>query len=181
MTFATFERLDVSAVLLTVSSMTMFSTALQALLPISEIALLERHASWSAVPKGEVLVRRGAAGRSLVLVVSGSVIVERSGIDPVHLTASPGNPIVLGELTLLSHKLFRTATATTSSDAVVMTLAGSRWDRLVAKLPVLHEYVAANARVRRQIDADVALDDAKRSFENYQAYLSALDKVNARH
>jgi CRP-like cAMP-binding protein len=156
-----------------------YSKPLQALLPESEIKLLERHASWTNVGPGTSLVRHRGAGRSLVLVLSGSVVVERPGAEPVTLTAEPGQPLVFAELTLLSYRLFRTANVTATSDALVVELAGSKWDRHLSKLSTLQRFVERSTHDRKPDYAALDLATRTRAYENYQAYLAAIERLNA--
>jgi hypothetical protein len=73
MTNTTLHQLDANPAHQTVNCMMNYSKSLQAILPEAEIMLLERHGTWTNASANAVLLRHRNAGRSLVLVVSGSV------------------------------------------------------------------------------------------------------------
>ena len=179
MTNTTFQRLDAPWVAQTVHYMMNLSKPLQAILPESEILLLERLGTWINADTNDVLVLHRNTGRSLKLVVSGSVVVERPDIEPVHLTATVDNPLVIGELTLLSHRLFRTATVTTTSAALVVELTGAKWDRNLSKLPTLRRFVQDSIDARQAAYAKLHRPAAVAALKNYNAYLAAVEAVHA--
>jgi CRP-like cAMP-binding protein len=177
MTTATVSRTATSCGQVTVNGMIHSAAPLATLLPSDEIALLQRHADWRRVPAGTTLTSLRTTGRSLILVLEGSVTVKRPTVEPIALDASEG-PIVIGELTLLSVRLSRTATVTTSADCVIVELPARVFDKHRAQLPALTALVEENARSRMLAIEASRLESAKQAYEQYRAYLDALDRIS---
>jgi CRP-like cAMP-binding protein len=153
-----------------------FTAPLNSILPESEVALLERRASFRRVTAGEVLVRLRSSDRSLLVVISGAVAVKRPTQDPLVLDAA-GGPIVIGELALLSLKLSRTATVTAVTDGLVMELPSSVYEHLKPQLPQLEKLLHEQARTRLQAIQAARFESDRRAYEQYRAYLDALERV----
>jgi CRP-like cAMP-binding protein len=85
-----------------------------------------------ALPIGRVLMRQGAKGRELVLLIEGDVAIVRNGKKIA--TRSGGD--FLGELALVTGRP-RTATATATTDLRVLVLDGLNFDRLLRDVPAI--------------------------------------------
>lgn len=83
-------------------------------------------------PEGRVLMRQGARGRELVVIVEGDVAIERDG----RQVAARGAGDFLGELALVTGRS-RTATVTATSDVRALVLAGRDFDRLLREVPTI--------------------------------------------
>jgi CRP/FNR family transcriptional regulator, cyclic AMP receptor protein len=106
---------------------------------LQAIALLARERE--ARP-GEVLMREGEPGDEFVVIVEGTVHVERAG-EPVRSMLAGG---FLGEVALVEHAP-RTATATCVTACRLLTLGHFEFDRLLATFPdVRTRILAAMAR-----------------------------------
>src|SRR5437899_9531234 len=87
----------------------------------------EQHA-----PEGQVLVREGATGGSLFVILSGSVAVTRGGRRIGRL----GEGDLLGEVAMLAGGP-RTASAVVESDARLLVVPASAVHELVEQRPTL--------------------------------------------
>jgi CRP-like cAMP-binding protein len=95
------------------------------------------------VPAGQVLIRQGQPGSGLLIVEEGTVVVERSGRDPIEL--GPGE--FLGELALLIPEGVHTARVRATSSSFLLAVGRQEFQDLleeepriaVAMLPVLAE------------------------------------------
>ncbi len=84
------------------------------------------------LPAGRVLMREGAPGRELVVVVEGELSVARDG--KVLARRSDGD--FVGELALVTHRP-RTATVTATTDVRILVVDGRDFDRLVREVPTV--------------------------------------------
>lgn len=82
------------------------------------------------LPAGREVMRQGARGRELVVILDGEVEVSRSG--EVLATRGPGD--FLGELALVTHRP-RVATVTATTDLRVLVLERGAFERLVRDVP----------------------------------------------
>ena len=94
-------------------------------------------------PQGQVLVREGASGGSLFVILSGSVAVTRGGRRIGRL----GEGDLLGEVAMLAGGP-RTASAVVESDARLLVVPASAVHELVEQRPTLRAALeqAAGAR-----------------------------------
>jgi CRP-like cAMP-binding protein len=83
-------------------------------------------------PEGRVLMRQGAPGRELVVIVEGDVAVERNG----EQIAVRSDGDFLGELALVTGRP-RTATVTAATALRVLVLDGLSFDRLLRDVPTI--------------------------------------------
>ncbi|HEY2915855.1 MAG TPA: cyclic nucleotide-binding domain-containing protein [Candidatus Limnocylindrales bacterium] len=91
---------------------------------------------------GEVLVREGEPGEEFVVLVEGTVHVQKRGHDVRSLVAGG----FLGEVALVEHEP-RTATATCATDCTLLVLRHHEFDRLMATFPAVRtKILAAMAR-----------------------------------
>ena len=98
----------------------------------SELEAVARVADELALPEGRVLMREGAAGRELVVVVDGKVAVDRGG----KRIAVKGPGDFLGELALVTGRP-RTATVTAATPLRALVVDGLSFDRLLRDVPTI--------------------------------------------
>jgi CRP/FNR family transcriptional regulator, cyclic AMP receptor protein len=94
-------------------------------------------------PAGQVLVREGATGGSLFVVMAGRVSVSRGG----RRIAELGEGALLGELAMLDGRP-RTASAIVSEDARLLVVPGSAVRALLDQRPGLRDRLAQTAQSR---------------------------------
>jgi CRP-like cAMP-binding protein len=82
------------------------------------------------VPAGHVLMRQGAAGSEMFIVVSGEVTVERDGKS----LGERGPGAVVGEIALLAH-VPRVATVTAVTPTRFFVVAGREFRALMDEMP----------------------------------------------
>jgi CRP-like cAMP-binding protein len=109
----------------------------------SDLAALAAHGHEQDAPEGQVLVREGATGGSLFVILSGSVAVSRGGRRIGRL----GEGDLLGEVAMLAGGP-RTASAVVESDARLLVIPASAVHELVEQRPSLRAALeqAAGAR-----------------------------------
>jgi CRP-like cAMP-binding protein len=98
----------------------------------AELDAVARVTDELALPEGRVLMRQGARGRELVVLVEGDVAIVRN--DEEIAVKSGGD--FLGELALVTGRP-RTATATALTDLRVLVLDGLSFDRLLRDVPTI--------------------------------------------
>jgi CRP-like cAMP-binding protein len=111
----------------------------------SDLAALAARGHEQDAPEGQVLVREGASGGSLFVILSGSVAVTRGGRRIGRL----GEGDLLGEVAMLAGGP-RTASAVVESDARLLVVPASAVHELVEQRPTLRAALeqAAGARGR---------------------------------
>jgi CRP-like cAMP-binding protein len=102
---------------------------------LQAIALLARERD---AETGEVLMREGEPGTEFVVIVDGTVHVERSG-ETVRSMLAGG---FLGEVALVDHAA-RTATVTCVTPCRLLTLGHFEFDRVLVAFPDVREKVLA--------------------------------------
>lgn len=98
----------------------------------TELEAVARVTDELALPEGRVLMRQGAPGRELVVLVGGEATVERDGRRIAVL--SDGD--FLGEVALVTGRP-RTATVTATTALRVLVLDGLSFDRLLRDVPTI--------------------------------------------
>lgn len=98
----------------------------------AELEAVARVTDELSLPAGRVLMRQGAAGRELVVIVEGEARVDRNG-EPVAVKTGGD---FLGEIALVTGRP-RTATVTAASDLRVLVLDGLSFDRLLRDVPAI--------------------------------------------
>jgi len=98
----------------------------------AELDAVARVTDELALPEGRVLMKQGARGRELVVLVEGDVAIVRNGKQ----IAVRGGGDFLGELALVTGRP-RTATATATTDLRVLVLDGLGFDRLLWDVPTI--------------------------------------------
>ena len=96
-----------------------------------------------AAPAGQVLVREGASGGSLFVVLAGSVTISRGGRRITEL----GPDSLLGEVAMLDGGP-RTASAIVSQDAQLLVVPGSAVRALLDERPGLRDRLLRTAQAR---------------------------------
>ena len=114
---------------------------------------------------GERIVRQGAAGQSMFVVLDGSVHVtlEPSGQEVAVIDADG----FFGEMSMLTGEP-RTATVTAAGDAVLLEITTERFRELAVRRPGIVEHVSDVVSTRR-----VGLAEAKAAAEEAQANVPA--------
>lgn len=97
------------------------------------VAILERM-NLKHVEAGQVLVREGAAGSSMLIVVQGRVDVLRGAGEASLKIAEMGDGAVFGEMALLS-EASRFATVTAKTDCILLELTRKVYDETAAAHP----------------------------------------------
>jgi CRP-like cAMP-binding protein len=120
----------------------------------SDMAALASRGQEQDAPQGQVLVREGASGGSLFVILSGSVAVTRGGRRIGRL----GEGDLLGEVAMLAGGP-RTASAVVESDARLLVIPASAVHELVDQRPTLRAALEQAAGARRSDDPDTAPDD----------------------
>jgi CRP/FNR family cyclic AMP-dependent transcriptional regulator len=109
---------------------------------IQAVAALARERDAHA---GEVLMREGDPGETFLVIVDGTVRVERGG-EPVRSMMAGG---FLGEVALVEHGP-RTATASCVTDCRLLEIGAHEFERLIATFPdVRTKILTAMARRTR--------------------------------
>jgi CRP-like cAMP-binding protein len=98
----------------------------------SDLTALASRGQEQDAPQGQVLVREGASGGSLFVILSGSVAVTRGGRRIGEL----GEGDMLGEVAMLAGGP-RTASAVVASDARLLVVPASAVHELVEQRPTL--------------------------------------------
>jgi CRP-like cAMP-binding protein len=118
---------------------------------LQAIALLARERE--AAP-GEVLMREGEPGSEFVVIVDGTVHVERAG-ERVRSMMAGG---FLGEVALVDHAA-RTATATCVTTCRLLTLGHFEFDRLLVTFPDVRARVLTALGRRVHVPGPPAMPD----------------------
>ena len=98
----------------------------------AELAAVSRVADELAIPAGRVLMRQGAPGKELFVLVEGEATVERDGAT---IASRHGGDFV-GELALVTGRP-RTATVTAATDLQTLVLDRLSFDRLLQEVPTI--------------------------------------------
>jgi small-conductance mechanosensitive channel/CRP-like cAMP-binding protein len=121
----------------------------------------------------ERIVRQGDSGRSMFIVLEGSVrvTIEPSGQE-VAVTTAGG---FFGEMSMLTGDP-RTATVTAIDDAVLLEIDADRFRELAVRRPGLVEHVSGIVSARRQglADAKAAAEGARAAAPAPQSLLSRI-------
>jgi CRP/FNR family transcriptional regulator, cyclic AMP receptor protein len=98
----------------------------------SEIARLALSAEQVSFEPGTVLMRQGTTGRELLVILEGSLRVERDGRAVAHL----GHGDVVGEMSLLDGQP-RSATVVAESRLACLRINGDSFDKALESMPSL--------------------------------------------
>jgi CRP-like cAMP-binding protein len=117
-----------------------------------ELAAVEQLADTVDVAAGHVLMRQGASGGEMFVIVSGGVVVDRDGRELASL--GPGS--VVGEMALLSEGP-RTATVTATEPSTLFVLAHREFHSLMDTSPEVRDCVLNVVAQRiREVEEDHA-------------------------
>ncbi len=105
-----------------------------------DLAALHSRGQEQNAPRGQVLVREGASGGSLFVILSGSVAVSRGGRRIAELAAGD----VLGEVAMLEGTA-RSASAVVETEARLLVVPASAVHALVDERPTLREALERSA------------------------------------
>ena len=114
----------------------------------AELTALAAEADELPVPAGKALTRQGDRGREFMVLVEGTAEVARNGSRINEL--GPGD--FIGEIALLTGSP-RTATVTTTSDALLLVLTDRAFRRVVDRMPTVQDRVVAALAARLAADA----------------------------
>ena len=113
-----------------------------AVLPEAALGDLVRDARHEAFTEGDILLRQGEAGDSVILVIEGPVeIIAQTTAEPVRLAELSG-PALLGEIGVLAD-LPRTATIRGAGAGCLFRIDKDRFNRLADEHPAILRYVIA--------------------------------------
>jgi serine phosphatase RsbU (regulator of sigma subunit) len=116
-----------------ISSVPLFAT-----IPPNELAQLAAELEQIDCPAGSILVREGAPGDGVYIVLSGMFeIIKELGSDEERLFGLRGAGEVVGEMGLLSQDGLRSASVRAVSDAQVIKLTRADFDRLLGRYPTI--------------------------------------------
>lgn len=113
-----------------------------------ELAALAAEADELSVPAGKNLTTEGDRGREFMAIVEGTADVKRNGRRINQL--GPGS--FVGEIALLTG-VPRTATVTTTSDALLLVLTDRAFKRVVTQIPSVQGSVMTALAERLQADS----------------------------
>jgi CRP-like cAMP-binding protein len=114
-----------------------------------EIRSISSVADAVSVAAGRVLVKEGAIGRELYLIVSGTASIQRKGRQVATLSAGQH----FGELSLLDRRP-RNATVIAKTDMELFVVGQGQFNGLLATIPTLsRKLLAAMASRLREKDA----------------------------
>jgi len=113
---------------------------------------LARIADLVKVGEGQVLVKQGARGRELIVIVEGSAVVRRNNRKIAGL--GPGDS--LGEMSLLDRQPVA-ATVVTTEPCELLVIDGRRFDDELVNLPGLARNLLAELSARLR-EANKTLD-----------------------
>jgi trk system potassium uptake protein TrkA len=120
----------------------------------SELRLIRSLTTFLELPKGQVLMRQGDAGREFIIVGSGIVHISRETEDGTARVADVGSGDFLGEIALLSG-VPRTATATAATDVSVLVSSIGEFRSILHAVPSVEEKVR-RASVARTVGVGIA-------------------------
>jgi len=113
-----------------------------------ELEALAAEADELPLPAGKELTTQGQRGREFMVLVEGTADVRRNGRRINQL--GPGD--FIGEIALLTG-MPRTATVTTTSDALLLVLTDRAFRRVVDRMPSVQDRVVAALAARLEADA----------------------------
>ena len=98
----------------------------------AELEAIARVTDELSLQEGRVLMKQGAPGRELVIVLDGEVAIDRDG----ERVAKRGGGDFFGEIALVTGSP-RTATVTAATELRVLVLDGLSFDRLLRDVPAI--------------------------------------------
>ncbi|MBJ87379.1 MAG: hypothetical protein CL461_04025 [Acidimicrobiaceae bacterium] len=110
---------------------------------VSELEVLSRLSTRIDVKEGSVLMREGAFGNEVLLLVKGQLLVERDG--ELIASASPG--AVVGERAVILNEP-RGATVRVAKDSTILAMTRSEFNTLLAECPSIARNILEEALSR---------------------------------
>lgn len=110
----------------------------------NDLTLVVEAATYLTVPQGWALMVEQTPADKAYLILSGEVVVKRSGEEVARLGAGE----VIGEMALVNHKL-RNATVIAESPLEVLHFTDDTVDTLVAKIPNFREALIGASQERQ--------------------------------
>lgn len=111
--------------------------------PDSELERLRELSTIADLPAGRVLMRQGAFGNEVLLLISGELLVERDG-DPIAVV-TPG--AVVGEQAVMLNAP-RNATVRAATDVSVLAMNRSEFNAVLDECPVIARNILTEAVTR---------------------------------
>jgi CRP-like cAMP-binding protein len=102
----------------------------------AEIVALSGYMSFTSLAKGAVIYHEGETASDLMVLISGRILVSKSGDSGPHLLAYEGPGRVIGEMALLDHEA-RSATCIADTDCDLAVLNQASLSRMVKEMPAL--------------------------------------------
>ena len=110
---------------------------------VSELEVLSRLSTRIDVKEGSVLMREGAFGNEVLLLVQGQLLVERDG----ELIASAAPGAVVGERAVILNEP-RGATVRVAKDSTILAMTRSEFNTLLAECPSIARNILEEALSR---------------------------------
>ena len=110
---------------------------------VSELEVLGRVSTRIDVKEGSVLMREGAFGNEVLLLVKGQLLIERDG--ELIASASPG--AVVGERAVILNEP-RGATVRVAKDSTILAMTRSEFNTLLAECPSIARNILEEALSR---------------------------------
>ncbi len=108
-----------------------------------ELEILSRLSTRIDVKEGSVLMREGAFGNEVLLLVKGQLLIERDG--ELIASASPG--AVVGERAVILNEP-RGATVRVAKDSTILAMTRSEFNTLLAECPTIARNILEEALSR---------------------------------
>ncbi|MDD9945048.1 MAG: cyclic nucleotide-binding domain-containing protein [Myxococcales bacterium] len=121
------------------------------------VALMKRFVAVTA-EAGQALIDEGQSGRGLFVVLRGEVRVTKRDGEEIHELAKLGPTEAFGEISLLSDAP-TTATVTATQTSTLLFLGREYFDRLIAAVPEIREYLE-RVSDERQMDTRLSIPDS---------------------
>ena len=116
--------------------------------PRRELDAIDRVGTVVRLQAGREIITEDSAGRECMLVIDGTLDVERAGVTIGHI--GPGE--FVGEMALLNRQL-RSATVTVADDTLAYAFSRRDFATLLAACPTLADHVRSLAADRQQLTA----------------------------
>ena len=110
---------------------------------VSELEVLSRLSTRIDVKEGSVLMREGAFGNEVLLLVQGQLLIERDG----ELIASAAPGAVVGERAVILNEP-RGATVRVAKDSTILAMTRSEFNTLLAEGPSIARNILEEALSR---------------------------------
>ena len=102
----------------------------------SDIVTLSGYMSFAIIDKGSAAYQEGDTANDMMILISGRILVSKSGDSGPHLLSYEGPGRVIGEMALLDHET-RSATCIADNECEVAILSNAALNRMVQEAPAL--------------------------------------------